>query len=106
MTPRASFPAATPPASGASEQPVSPTAEDEAPAERPVPQMPAIRSLATVTRLPVGPLMATPEIPEMPDLDADELDDLDALTSAVTGTRVDIRDATIASLAALRRICQ
>lgn len=31
---------------------------------------------------------------------------LDALTSAVTGTRVGARDATIASLAALRRICQ
>ena len=31
---------------------------------------------------------------------------LDALTSAVTGTRVGVRDATIASLASLRRICQ
>jgi hypothetical protein len=45
--------------------------------------MPAIRSLATVTRLPVGPLRATPETPDMPELDADELDDLDALTSAL-----------------------
>jgi hypothetical protein len=31
---------------------------------------------------------------------------LDALTAAVTGTRVGIRDATIASVAALRRLCQ
>jgi hypothetical protein len=31
---------------------------------------------------------------------------LDALTSAVTGTRAGVRDATIASLTALRRICQ
>jgi len=31
---------------------------------------------------------------------------LEALISAVTGTRVGDRDATIASLAALRRICQ
>jgi hypothetical protein len=31
---------------------------------------------------------------------------LDALTSAVTGTRVGVRDATLASLSALRRICQ
>jgi hypothetical protein len=31
---------------------------------------------------------------------------LDALTSAVTGTRVGARDATIASLTALRRICR
>jgi hypothetical protein len=31
---------------------------------------------------------------------------LDALTSAVTGTRVGVRDAALTSLAALRRICQ
>ena len=31
---------------------------------------------------------------------------VDALTSAVSGTRVGVRDAAIASLAALRRICQ
>jgi hypothetical protein len=41
----------------------------------PLAGQPALRSLATVTRLPVAPLMATPETPEMPepdDLFADE----------------------------------
>jgi hypothetical protein len=63
LTPRASFPVPTPPAP-AVEEPISPAAEVEAPV------VPGTRSWATVTRLPVAPLMATPETPEksVPDI--------------------------------------
>ncbi|WP_130504325.1 hypothetical protein [Blastococcus saxobsidens] len=41
-------------------------------AEKPRTAAPAMRSLATVTRLPVAPLMAGPDLPEMPELDDEQ----------------------------------
>jgi hypothetical protein len=67
LTPRASAPTVTPPA--AAEQ-----AAHGSDAE--MSAVPAARSWATVTRLPVGPLMATPKTPDMPDLDVDRSGDL------------------------------
>jgi hypothetical protein len=66
MTPRGSSPTPSLPASPAVAEPRSPAAEGEAPGA------PGTRSWATVTRLPVAPLMATPETaetPAMPGLD-------------------------------------
>jgi hypothetical protein len=53
-----------PPSRPAAEAAPTPAVEDETPAAPPV-TGPATRSLATVTRLPVAPLMAGPEIPEL-----------------------------------------
>jgi hypothetical protein len=62
------------PPSRPSAEAASPSAADRAPAaetkaEAPAPAAPSPLSLATVTRLPVAPLMTTPETPEMPELE-------------------------------------
>jgi hypothetical protein len=73
-------PAASRPTAPPAAPPAPPVAPPAAPAEEiptvdvpvgdlPFTAPPALRSLATVTRLPVAPLMATPEPPEMPELD-------------------------------------
>jgi hypothetical protein len=65
--PTASAPTAAEPAAPETDAAVVPPVEDVwAPLKAPDHPFPS-RSLATVTRLPVAPLMASPEIPEMPE---------------------------------------
>ncbi len=74
---RAASPAVSPSAPVPAETAEGST-DTEAPVAAPVTAAPATRSWATVTRLPVAPLMATPEtpeMPEMPELDTDEVDE-------------------------------
>ncbi|WP_147251453.1 hypothetical protein [Blastococcus sp. TBT05-19] len=70
--------------------------EDTAP---PAPAPRAVRpprALATVTRLPVAPLMAGPDVPDMP-----ELDDSDDADETVVPAAVRAADAIVARLTAL-----
>ncbi|WP_346621811.1 hypothetical protein [Blastococcus montanus] len=66
--------------------------------DAPVPSPPVTRTLATVTRLPVGPLMASDDLPEAP-----ELDDADEPATAPAPTAVGVRtpDEVVARLTAL-----
>ncbi|WP_155858763.1 hypothetical protein [Candidatus Blastococcus massiliensis] len=64
VPPRTSRPPVPPPSS-ATRTPAAPPADG---ADVPSPARPAPELLATVTRLPVAPLMATPETPDMPEL--------------------------------------
>jgi hypothetical protein len=67
----AAAPTVTAPAAPAAETaaPVKDAPAAAEPADVPDAGLPDLRSLATVTRLPVAPLMATPETPEVPELD-------------------------------------
>ncbi|WP_167759048.1 hypothetical protein [Blastococcus sp. TF02A-35] len=80
---------AVPPARPRPERPAAPSQDeatdrdaDRAPAR--TRETAAPRALATVTRLPVAPLMAGPDLPDMPELD--EPEDAAETTRAVSGT--------------------
>jgi hypothetical protein len=102
-TSRPRTPAAHPQAPSVS----TPPAEPEAPAAPVAPATtakpaarPATSPLATVTRLPVAPLMATPETPEMPDLFAEVRGDEPVMPDPVAVEPVAVEPAVAEPVAA------